>query len=399
MSTVLPPPPVPPSPERRSVSYLNWRITSGLLWALAIIAVGCVVAEVAIWGLALASPSFTMPDWISTPFFAFSIIGIFIAVALVAATRGPKAVQRLGYVRQLPRWILGGLVVIAAAFFITGLSEFPSNLPGGPGYNPNTKQYYFNDHGQIIPTDRAHYLAGVVAQTRLFINGAIVLTCVIVLLSAAEIAWRRSVQVHSFSEIPPPSQPPPRLSLPAMAGVGLAAIGLVAGAVGFGRIVQRVDGYLTVAPAVTTAGTTENLSAGSWVVFTMCETHQTFAPYGCPQLRPRDIVIEDVTTGAMLGTSPDPSTDHISPDELPAAGQLTFSVPQSGPYSLRLTRSVPKVVFVDKSPGSVARSLIGTILVTLVGVGICLSGLVLWMRRVGWRFRDAPRVIVTGPNT
>jgi hypothetical protein len=399
MTSVPPPPPPWPSPERRSVSYLNWKITSGLLWALVIIAASCVVAEVGIWGLTFASPSLTMPDWISTPFFVFSIIGNFIAIGLVAVTRGPKAVQRVGHIRQLPRWVLGGLVVIAAASFITGLSDIPSNLPGQPGYNANTKQYYFDNHGQVIPTDRAHYLAGVATQTRLFLTVAIVFTCVVVLLSAAETARRRSVQVPGLKEIPPPSQSPPRVCFPARAGVGLAVIGLVAGTVGFDRIVHSVDSYLAAAPTVTTAGTTENLSAGQWVVFTMCETHQTDAPYGCPQLNPGDIVIQDVATGAVLGTSPDPSTDHISPDELPAAGQLTFSVKKTGAYSLRLSRAVPKGVFVDKSPGTVARSLIGTIALTAVGVAVCLCGLVLWMRRVGWRFRDAPRVIVTGPGS
>ena len=57
--------------------------------------VGCVVAEVAIWGLTFASPSFNMPDWIFGPFFGFAILGNLAVVGLVAATHGRRPLPRL----------------------------------------------------------------------------------------------------------------------------------------------------------------------------------------------------------------------------------------------------------------------------------------------------------------
>jgi hypothetical protein len=392
------PPPIPPG--QRTVSYLNWRVTTTLLAVVVVAAVGCVIADVLIWALTFASPSVTMPDWVFAPFFAFAILGNLVVVGLIAAAHGTKSARRLTQLRHLPKWVIGGLVLIAAVFFVTGLATFSSNsLPGQPGYNASTKQYYFDDHGDVIPTDRAHYLNGVAHQTRLFISGAALFTSVALLLGSAELARRRSVDVPRLRDVPRQPPPLPRWCPAAVAGIGLAVVGLVVGGAAFSQIVRQVDSYLSAGPAVTTVGTTEHLTAGPWVVFTWCETHATDPQYGCAQLSPSDIIIQDQSSGAIIGTAPDPSTDHISPDELPAVGQLVFSVPKSGNYSLRLTREVPKGVFVNKSPGSVAHSLIGVIALTVLGLALLIGGLVLYIRRVGWRLRLAPRVIVQGPTS
>ena len=112
---------------------------------------------------------------------------------------------------------------------------------------------------------------------------------------------------------PPASTPP----VPVALGISIAVLGLAVGFLGFGRIVTRVDTYLGVAPSVTTAGITERLTTGSWVVFTMCETHATNAPYACPQLNPGDIVI-----GARPADS--------SSKRLPIRARIT-SVPVNSP--------------------------------------------------------------------
>jgi hypothetical protein len=110
-------------------------------------------------------------------------------------------------------------------------------------------------------------------------------------------------------------------------------------------------------------------------------------------MAPSDIEIRGAD-GSEVRTSPDPSNDHISPDGLPAAGQLTFSIEESGDYRLVLTRPVPKGVFVAESPGTVARSLVGSIVLAVLGIAVALCGVILVARRIRWRLRDAPPVLV-----
>jgi hypothetical protein len=386
-----------PAAERRTVSYLTWRVTTVLTGVLTVLAVVNVVGGVVVWGLSFAGSSVMMPDWVFEPFFAFAILGNLALVLLSVVTYGRSERPRLGQLRQLPGWVLAVLGVLALGFVVAGPLQLFANLQGQPGYNAYTKQYYFSDHGQVTPTDRAHYLAAVATQTRGFLSFALVFTCAMVVLGAAEVARRRSVCVPARRDLPRPTRPLPRWSLPASVGIGVVAIGLLLGSMGFGRIVHRVDGYLSAPTAVTTTGTRELLTAGPWVVFTWCETHVTFAVYGCAQLEPGDIVIQDAATGRTLPTTADPSTDHISPEELPAAGQLMFSVSTTGNYFLRLTRSVPKGAFVKQSPGSIARSLATAIALTFLGFVILGVGLILMARRIGWRVSAAPRVTTPSP--
>jgi hypothetical protein len=352
--------PVEPPGSGRSMSYVMWRLTTALVKALVVAAAICLVSDLVIWGLTFASPSLTMPDWIFAPFFAFGIFGTFVTVAVIVTSHGRRSLDGLRLVRRLPVLLLAGIIVLGVVFFITGPVQLFRSVPGQPGYNAVTHQYYFDNHGDVIPTDRAHYLSAVATQTRGFLSFAIVITCVMILLAGAELRRRRGVTVPRLSEIPKSPTPLPSLCPAAWVGMSVGVVGLLVLSASFTRIVLRVDAYLANVPAVTTAGITEHLSAGPWVVFTWCETHATDAPYGCPQLAPTDIVIRHVASGTVLPTAPDPSIDHVSPDNLPAAGQLTFSVAQSGSYELRLTREVPKGVFVAESPGTIARSLAGT---------------------------------------
>jgi hypothetical protein len=386
--------PVGPPQWGRSVSYVTWRLTTELMKALVVAAVICLVSDLVIWGLTFASPSLVMPDWIFAPFFAFGILGTLVTVAVIVTSHGRHSLDGIRLVRRLPVWLVAGLIVLGAVFFITGPAQLFRSVPGQPGYNASTHQYYFDNHGEVIPTDRAHYLSAVATQTRFFLSFAIVITCVMILLSGAELRRRRVVTVPRLSEIPIPSPPLPRLCPAAWVGLSVGVLGLLVLSGSFTRIVQRVDSYLAHVPAVTTAGVTEHLSTGPWVVFTWCETHATDAPYGCSQMAPTDIVIRQVASGTVLPTAPDPSIDHMSPDNLPAAGQLTFSVVQSGSYELRLTREVPNGVFVARSPGTIARSLAGTIALAVLGLASLVLGVALLIRRALWRLRLAPRVIV-----
>jgi hypothetical protein len=387
-----------PSGWGRSVSYVTWRLTTALVKGIAAAAALCVAADLIIWGLTFASPSLTMPDWIFAPFFAFAILGTFVTVAVVVGFHRRRSIDVLRVIRRMPAWLVGSLIVVGIVFFITGPAELFAKVPGQPGYNAFTHRYYFDNHGQVIPTDRAHYLSAVATQTRGFLSFAIAITCVMLLLASAEVRRRRNVDAPHLSQIPAPQTPLPRLSPAPWLGLTMAVVGAVVLSISFAHIVQRVDAYLANVPTVNTTGVTEYLSAGPWVVFTWCETHATDAPYGCSQMTPGDIVITEVTSGSIIPTAPDPSVDHVSPDNLPAAGQLTFSVAQAGAYELRLIRDVPKGVFVAQSPGTIARSLAETIVLALLGLAALAFGAVLLVRRMRWRLKDAPRVIVPDLN-
>ena len=384
-----------PAGPGRSVSYVTWRFTTALVKGIAAVAAFCVAADLVIWGLTFASPSLTMADWIFAPFFFFAIVGTFVTAAIVVGFHRRRPIDVLRLIRRLPAWLVGGLIMVGIVFFVTGPAELFANVPGQPGYDAFTHQYYFDNHGQMIPTDRAHYLSAVATQTRGFLSFAIAGTCVMRLLAGAELRRRRSVGAPRLSEIPAPPTPLPRLSPAPWLGLTTAAAGAVVLGISLAHIVQRVDAFLAT-PTVNTAGVTEHLNAGPWVVFTWCETRAVDPPYGCSQMAPSDIVVTEVTTGTVVPTAPDPSADHVTRDNLPAAGQLTFSVARAGAYRLRLTRDVPKGVFVAESPGAIARALTATIVLAALGLAALAFGAVLLARRLRWRLALAPRVEVPG---
>lgn len=373
------------------MSYPAWRVSTVCLQVIAIMATGGLVAGIAIWGLTWASPRFTMPDWIFAPFFAFGIAGVFLSVALVAITHGKRLPLGWSYLRILPRWLAGVVSVLGTGFLLTGSVQLFRSAPGQPGYNSWTHQYFFDNHGSTIPTTRGPYLSAVAIQTRGFLSFAVAFMFVALLVSASELAQRKRIVTPRITEVAEPAQRPrlcPRAWVSAVFLLG--AVTLATGPVT--QIVHRVDAYASNGPKVTTNETVSFLKSGDWVVFAWCQTHATNAPYGCPSMSPSEIEIRRSSTGVILTTLLDRSVDHISPNGLPAAGQLTFSVQTSGNYELLLTQKIAKGVFLAPSPGSVARALAGDIVVTVFAVLCIVIFLILLCRRVAWRLRGVPRV-------
>ena len=363
-----------------------------MLRGIVAMAVGCLVADLVIWGLTWASPGFTMPSWIFAPFFVFAIVANGVTIVIFVLAHGTKSRPSIS-LRHLPRWLIAVLTLVVVGFVVTGPAELFTAVPGQPGYNSSTHQYYYDNHGSIILTTRGPYFSAVATQTRGFLSFAIAFTCVALVLATAELSRRSKLKAPRLSEVPEPTAPPPRLCPPSWVGAIVVVAALVLTVVTFVQISTRVDAYASNPSAVTTSGITKHLTNGPWVVFTWCETHATDAPYGCPSMAPSDIEIRGAD-GSEVRTSPDPSNDHISPDGLPAAGQLTFSIEESGDYRLVLTRPVPKGVFVAESPGTVARSLVGSIVLAVLGIAVALCGVILVARRIRWRLRDAPPVLV-----
>jgi hypothetical protein len=381
-----------PAPQPRSVSYLGWKVTGGVLCVIVTLAIGCLVADLVIWSLTWASPRVTMPDWIFAPFFAFAILGLIVTMAITAIVRGRQALPQLPHLRSVSRWQIGLLVIVATGFLISGPFELFGRVPGQPSDNAATHQYYFTSHGVATATTKAAYLAAVGIQTRAFLSFAIVITCVMIFFCVVELRRRSLTSAPRLAEIPAPSDPAPRMSLGGWTGGAVAVCTLAFAFLPTIAIVSAVDAYFSDIHPVTKSTTTQHLKQGQWVVFTWCETHATNAPYGCSAMTPDDIVIQDLGTGRVIPTSPDPSTDHISPENLPAAGQLIFNAPTSSAYAFHLTRMVPKGAFVAQSPGTVARSVIDTIALAVLGLAATVLALVLLARRINWRLRDAPRI-------
>ena len=73
-----------------------------------------------------------------------------------------------------------------------------------------------------------------------------------------------------------------------------------------------------------------------------------------------------------------------------------FDVPESGEFSLQLTRPITNGVFVAKSPGSVARSVVPDGAVTVLGGLILALVLVLTSMRLRRISAQAPPVSLPG---
>jgi len=119
------------------------------------------------------------------PFFvlAFPLFGWSV---FVRSSRRPERDRRqaAGLLTEFPgRWRVA-LGIIITAVFATSLAAMLS-LPGQPEYEPNSRRYVYDNHGELIPATRAAYLHAIAVQNRLFLGAALVFTSV-----AAAITWQ-----------------------------------------------------------------------------------------------------------------------------------------------------------------------------------------------------------------
>jgi len=383
------------SPDRR-VSYLTWRITTEINLVFLILAIVALVGDVVIWSLSFASPDIVMPDWIFAPFFAFAIVNGFVAIVDRQLVRGwkngrmPVSADRF---KELPNVVKVTFVVLAIAALWSGPVSLFIGVPGQPGYDPQTRQYFFNDHGVVTLTNRAHYLAASALQTRGFISISLLVTVLTVVVMDGERRFRRNVRL---AHVPATNDSAPWFIKRTWPAIIATLLGLVVVSIGVYGIVTQVDSYLGKIQLVRMAQTTETLASGPHVIFVWCESVGIEPKYDCPALVPRDVIITATFDGAIIETSPDPSADHLSPRDLPAVGRLVFDVPKSGEFSLQLTRPITNGVFVAKSPGSVARSVVPDGAVTVLGGLILALALVLISKRMRRISAQAPPVSVPG---
>ena len=388
-------PVTPQSNTPHRVPYLSWKITTWISKATLLIALFALIADVTVWVLTFASPHVVMPDWVFAPFFGLAIA--FGAVGVLtwkwSHSRSSKRLQiNLKRFNGLQRTVLIASFVLAVIALITSFVSLVAGTPGQPGYNATTHQYYFDNHGSITITTNARYLSGVAVQTRTFISFAFLFTFAAVLNLDGEYQARRRVDAPPVANVPLPVDRAPRWSIKPLPGVALAMLAVTVAALGLSVVISRVDNFLAKPTAVTQSGISQYFSAGPKVVFVFCETNAINAVYGCPSLTPSDIVIHAPDHGEVLIAKPDTSTDHISPRQLPAVGQLTFNAPVAGTYRLRLTRPIAKEVFVAESPGVIARQSAGSIVMAVIGIAGLGAVFVLLARRLRWRVSSASAV-------
>jgi hypothetical protein len=353
------------------------------------------IADLIIWTLSFATSHVVMPDWVYAPFFALSIVTVAVAVNSWSWSHGSsKRETRMNFtaLSQPARYFLATAIPLAVAAVVTSFLSLATRAPGQPGYNAPTHQYYFDNHGVITLTNRLHYLSVVGVQTRAFISVALLFTLIGTSMLAGAKRSRAKVRVSSLSALPNPEIDKPQWSVSALSGAVLTCLAVAAIVLGMNAIVGRVDSYLSHTEPVSESGTTEYLSPGPKVVFVFCETDAIDAAYECPPLASKDIVILATLDGARVTTHPDPSTDHISPKDLPAVGVLSFVVRRGAWYRIRLTRSIPQGVFVANSPGTVARRVTGDVVLTASGLGVLGATAILLIRRLIWRVSGAPSI-------
>jgi hypothetical protein len=378
-------------PPGRPHSYGGWRVSTWLCKAMLTVSAIALVAEVVIFALTHASPTVNLPALIFFPFFGFGILGTFVAVIFVVAKR---RVQVFFDIWRLPKWVLVlvGLVAIGA---ISQLGRsFSGTPPGQPGYDPHKLEYYFDEHGYWLIVSRSQYLAGVAADIRSFITPAAMLTCIPVIVFAAEVYRRRAVRYPPLREIPIPPPPRPRLCPRPLIGIATIVLGIAMGSAGLAVITHRLDTFANGAPVVSSGQLTLHLTPGQWDVYGRCETKSTGVPYGCPRLTTGDVIV--IGAGTQIPTNVDRTPDQTALEGLPSEGLLTFTIYQAGRYTFELSRAQPRGLFVAPTRAVILRGIIWVIAMSTLGGLLAIFGIVLLARRFRWRLRYAPAVIDTG---
>jgi len=311
------------------------------------------------------------------PFFvlAFPLFGWSV---FVRSSRRPERDRRqaAGLLTEFPgRWRVA-LGIIITAVFATSLAAMLS-LPGQPEYEPNSRRYVYDNHGELIPATRAAYLHAIAVQNRLFLGAALVFTSV-----AAAITWqerhrrRRDLVTPRGSPRPVRARPKLRLLVAALAVAAAAALAgsIASGALIFERLgAYNADGiYLRAGHPVRVL-----LWPGHYVVYVGCTEDMT-----CPRLPPSGLSVRTAPGGILTATS-DPSSDHLG-EAQPFVGEVSFTVPVKEVVSVDLSAHLGQPAFVLLSEGEEAHALIGwiilaglcllAVLAALVTLGLLLAG-------------------------
>jgi len=315
------------------------------------------------------------------PFFvlAFPLVGWSV---FVRSSRRPERARRqaTGLLNEFPRrWrLLLGLIVTAV--FVTSLAAMAS-LPGQPEYEPNSRRYVYDNHGELIPATRTAYLHAIAVQNRLFLGAALVFTSVAMAITWQERSRRRDL--FTPQGWPRPVRPRPKIPLLVVA-LAVAAAAALAGTIASGTLIYdrlaayNADGiYLHAGHPVRVL-----LGPDHYVVYVGC-TEETI----CAQL-PLSGLSVHAASGGILATSPDPSSEHLDQ----ALGEVSFTVPVREVVSLDLSAHLSQPAFVLPSEGEEAHALIGWIILAGLCLLVLLAALVslglLLARRLG--FGGAP---------
>jgi hypothetical protein len=166
----------------------------------------------------------------------------------------------------------------------------------------------------------------------------------------------------------------------ALAAVALA--GGLAGSVLCGwPLLLQVDHYGSAAIALPTGHPVSVLlPADQYTVFVACGQS-----YQCEQLTPAGLTVSLPDGGTLSPVIADPSQDDMSFSSGPAVGRLDFTVP--GPETVRfaLAADSGQPVYVLRSEGAEARSLIGLIARLAVSLAAALAGLIALICLLAWR--------------
>jgi hypothetical protein len=261
--------------------------------------------------------------------------------------------------------------------FVTSLAAMLS-LPGQPEYEPGSRRYVYDNHGELIPATRAAYLHAVAVQNRLFLGAALVFTSVAVAITWQERNRRRRDLVTPQGWLKP-VRPRPRIPLPGAALAVAAAVALAGSIASAALIIDRVNAY-NADGIYLRAGHPVRALLGPdhYVVYVGCTEDMT-----CPRLPPSGLSVS-TASGGILTASPDPSSDHLG-EAQNFVGELSFTVPAKEVVSLDLSAHLGQPAFVVPSEGEEAHALMGWIILAGLCLLVLLAALVPLGLLMAWR--------------
>jgi hypothetical protein len=215
-------------------------------------------------------------------------------------------------------------------------------------------------------------------------------TMIATMLSAAERRGRRSRHLRGVLGWPQPPVPPRGLARSRLLISWLLAVGLGLTASGAAALVLRLNAYTDGAAQLSSSGVrTVQLPGGDDVIFVGLLGERAPRPFG-----PLQVNVVDLRTGMPVPTRFDPSSDHLSPRDVPSLGLISFVAPAAGSYRISIDGPKGLFVVVVRNEGAEARLLAGWIAMLAVGVVLMVMGVVGLLRWLYWRYR-----VVAGPGS